>query len=84
MGILKRLWDYSGWIIGGYTIYKQLQTAQSAKEDLYAALTPDEQAKWRAVFGDPTAAANVKNLQLPGVPVPTATEPTAAHLVAGT
>lgn len=100
MGILRKAWDYSGWVIGAYTIYKQLQSMQQAKTDLYNTLSPAEQAEWNSVFGNPLAAIGVTSPAMPPVvqaPVtttaaaavassvaPASVIATAAHLVAGT
>lgn len=79
MGILKRVWDYSGWIIGGYTLYKQLQSMSAAKNDLYAALSDDQKKEWNAIFGDPTIQP-----QVTAQPMPTVTMPPAAAVAAST
>lgn len=65
MGVLKRAWDASGWIIGGYTVWKQLQSLSSAKDDLYNELSPSQQAQYDSIFGKPSAS---KGIQSPVVP----------------
>jgi hypothetical protein len=53
MGILKRAWDLSGWILGGYTVYKQLQGLREAKNDFYQSLSSSQKSEWDKIFGAP-------------------------------
>ena len=57
-GILKKVWDWSGYILGGYAIYKQLNTANQAKDDLYQNLSPEQRKTWDGIFGKPVPVTN--------------------------
>ncbi len=68
---LKRAWDLSGWMIGGYTIWKQLQSLSSAKDEFYQELSPELQSKYDSVFGHPMLTTAVPVTQMPAVKVVT-------------
>lgn len=84
MSVLKRAWDLSGWIIGGYTLYKQLQSISAAKDDFYGTLSAGQQAQWDSIFGKPSVVQNISSLSLPPVKMPQAAVTPADHLTAGT
>lgn len=56
MSMFKRAWDAAGWLIGGYTVYRQLKTMDEAKDELYTNLSPEQRAEWDRIFGKPNAA----------------------------
>jgi hypothetical protein len=48
-------WKYSGWLVAGYTIYSQVKTMNTMKDELYSNLTPEEKAIWDRVTRAPKA-----------------------------
>lgn len=58
MKLFKTAWDNVGWIVGIYTVYKQLQSINEMKNDVYAQLSPSEQSQWDRIFGKPGGLQN--------------------------
>jgi hypothetical protein len=85
MGVLKRAWDLSGWIVGGYTIWRQLKAMSEAKNEFYMSLSPEQQAQWEYIFGKPQIAPQMQNLPPVQVVAQGATQPSQIEqVVAGT
>lgn len=49
--MFKKLWDYSGWIVGAYAIYSHIQTLDKLRQELYASLPPEQQARLDEIVG---------------------------------
>lgn len=43
--MLKKLWSYSGWIVGAYTIYVHIKTLDQLRKEVYSSLSPEQKAK---------------------------------------
>jgi hypothetical protein len=72
MSTLRRIWDLSGWVIGGVTLYSKLKSLKQDSLDIFNDLTPAQQAQWIKSFGDPRPQAAVVSPSLPSIaPAPT-------------
>jgi|GEM_PF-4158137 len=77
--MMKKLWEYSGWIVGAYTIYSHLQTLKKVKDEVYSSLSPEQQKRLDTIMGQ----VKKEVAQIPGANMVMA-EPTIVQLTSGT
>ena len=76
---IKQIWDYAGWFVAFYSIYKQVSVLKEAKNEFYETLEPSQQARWDSIFGKPVTTLPVTPIA--AMPI---VEPTLTQVVSGT
>lgn len=61
MSGFKSAWNTLTWAAGIYAVYNHLRNLNKAKDELFEELSPDQQALWIKVFGNPHSTVPTVN-----------------------
>lgn len=80
---MKKLWEWSGWILGIYSVYSNIKTMDKLRGEVYESLSPEQKAKFESVVGAIKKELPTGVFTQPIIVAVPAPQPTIAQVAAG-